>query len=119
MKGDDKVVLVRESASIGIVYLVVLLAFRIVFYRQDFLAVVSVVSGLFYLFVIPGIFIMWNYRQKFDFLERLVFGFALCAGCLGIVSYHMGLLGLHVKYHMLIIPPAIILAAVIFGYWKK
>jgi hypothetical protein len=41
-------------------------------------------------------------------LERLIIGTATSTAIIGISSYYLGLIGLHVKYHGIIIPAALI-----------
>ncbi|MBI2658934.1 hypothetical protein HYX05_02410 [Candidatus Woesearchaeota archaeon] len=46
-------------------------------------------------------------------MERFVIGIALSAGITGIFSYYLGLIGLNIKYHAVLLPSVIIIAGFI------
>ena len=54
-------------------------------------------------------------REKIDFIERFIIGIALAAGMIGIISYYVGLMGLNVKYHAIVLPLFLILIGLIFN----
>ncbi len=101
----------RESIYIGALFIIFLIIFKIIFFKESFFIVLRTVFSIFWLFVFPGYSIMLYWNEKLDFIERLVIGVALSAAVIGISSYYIGLAGLNIKYHGIILP----LALMIFG----
>lgn len=109
----------RELGHIGILFLIVLLIFKAAFFKESFLVLFRSVLALFWLFALPGYFIMLYWHDKLGFLERLVIGFAVAAGLTGILGYYLGLFGLHIKYHAILLPPVIMAAGYFLTAGKK
>lgn len=108
----------KEFGIIGVLFIVFLIVFKILFYKESFFVVVKTVFGLFWLFALPGFALMYYWHDKLDFLERLVIGVVFGAALVGSLSYYLGLLGLHAKYHGIILPLALLIVALII-VWKK
>ena len=109
----------KELWNIGLALLIGLIIFKIVFFNENLLVVLRLVLSLFWLFVIPGYFLMLYWRENLEFIERLVIGVALSAGIIGVSSYYIGLFGLNVKYHAYILPLIIILIGFTAAARKK
>ena len=99
----------KEIIYIGILFLIVLIIFRIVYFKDNFITSFRVVLSLFWLFALPGYSIMFYWREKLDFTERIIIGIALSAAIIGIFSYYFGLMGLNMKYHGILLPLILIL----------
>ena len=88
----------------------VFIVFQVVFYKtsliQNFLAVLS----LFFIFVLPGLFLTFCMRESFGFAERVVAGSLFAAAILGIATYYLGLWGLHIRISSWILPPVLMAA---------
>jgi len=108
----------KESFKLVILFVIILVAFKIVFYKENFLIVARTVASFFWLFVLPGFFLMYYWHEKINFLERFMIGIAFSASIIGIASYNLGLLGLHTKYHGILLPFAC-LALAAFIIWRK
>ncbi|MEK6984011.1 MAG: hypothetical protein AABX33_05535 [Nanoarchaeota archaeon] len=113
MKKEVFDILKKEFAYIGILFLTALIIFKIAFYKEGLMVVLVDVLSLLWLFVLPGYFVMLHWKDKIDFTERIIIGTALAVGVIGSSSYYLGLFGLHIKYHILILPTVIILASFI------
>ena len=100
----------EEAKRIGISALMVLIMFKAVFYSESLISIVKITMLFYWLFALPGFMIMCYWKEKIDFIERLVIGTLLGAGIFGMTSYYFGLLGVHVKY-MIIIAPALTIIA--------
>jgi len=98
----------KESAGVGILFVIFIVLFKLVFFKEDLAVVFRTVLSLFWLFIIPGYIIMLYWREKLGFVERLIIGTALSAALIGISSYYIGLIGLNIKFHMVILPIALI-----------
>lgn len=110
MKKEAFEVIKKEFKYVGLLFLAALVIFKIVFYKENFIVLVRYVLSLFWLFVLPGYAIMLYWMERLDFLERVIAGIALSAAITGISSYYIGLLGLNIKYHAVLLPLAVILA---------
>lgn len=111
--------LVNELKYIGILFVIGVIGFKICFYKESFVVVIRTVFSLFWLFVLPGFSLMYYWHDKLSFLERLIIGVALGAALIGSISYYLGLLGLHIKYHGIILPVLFLIVAFIIIVKKK
>lgn len=109
----------KEFKHIGVLLALGLVIFKIAFFKEELIVIFRYVLSLFWLFVLPGYFIMLYWAEKLDFVERLVVGTAVAAGVIGIFSFYLGLFGLNIKYHALSLPPIIITAGFIISTRKK
>lgn len=109
----------KEFAYIGIVLLLLLLSLKIAFYKESILVLIRTSISLFWIFILPGFTIMYYWNDKLDFLERLVIGVALGAAIIGISSYYIGLIGISLRYHLVILPSLLILTGVFLLFVRK
>ena len=109
----------KESVYLGAVFLVLLLILKIVFFKEDFTVLIRYAASLFWLFILPGYFAMLYYREKIEFMERIVIGFAVSAAVIGVFSYYIGLIGLNIKYHTFLLPLILIIAGIFFASKAK
>ena len=105
----------EELKYIGILFLAALIIFKIAFFKETFFILFRTVLSLFWLFALPGYFIMLYWREKLGFLERFIIGIALSAAIISIFSYYFGLIGLNIKYHAVALPLILILLCVIIN----
>ena len=108
----------REFAYILFLFLIALVIFKIAFFNENIMVLLRNVLSLFWLFVLPGYFIMMYWQEKIDFIERFFIGILLSAAIIGIASYYIGLLGLNIKYHAFVMPLALILIGLLIN-WKR
>ena len=94
---------------IGVLLLLASAIFKIVYFKDNIGVLFRYVISLFWLFVLPGYFIMLHWKEKLDFTERIIIGTALSAAIIGIFSYYIGLKGLNIKYHGIFMPIVIVL----------
>ncbi len=111
-------VIKKELMYIGLLFLIVLIIFKIAFFKENITIILRTVLSLFWLFVLPGYFIMFYWNEKINFIERFVIGIALSAAIIGIFSYYIGLMGLNIKYHAILLPVVLILIGVIINLRK-
>ena len=103
----------RELGYIGILFVLIFIIFKIIYFKNSFSDSLVFVASLFWMFVLSGYFIMFYWKEKLDFMERLIIGIALSAAVIGISSYYIGLTGLNIRYHGTILP----LAMIAIGLW--
>jgi len=94
----------KEAVYLLCLFLVGIVIFKILFYKENLFVVVRTVFALFWLFILPGFSIMCYWHEKLGFLERAFAGALMNAAIMGITSYYIGLLGLNIKYHGIILP---------------
>ena len=114
----SKETLKKEAIRISLVYMALIIIFQTVFYKENVLVTVRSVSSLVWLFILPGFMIMLYWHESLDFLQRLIIGTVLGAAITGLIGYNLGLLGMHIKYHGIILPLAMYAVAAII-IWKK
>ena len=102
----------KELQYVGILFLLVLIIFKIAFYKENLIVLFRNVLSLFWLFALPGYFIMLYWKEKLGFLERFIIGIALSAAIIGIFSYYISLIGLNIKYHAIVLPLVLILIGI-------
>jgi|SRR3989338_2636410 len=103
----------KESAYLLIAFAAFLIIFKIVFYNESMLNSIKISAALFWMFVLPGFFIMFYWNESIDFIERLIIGTALGLGIIGSASYYLGIMGLNIKYQTIILP----LCFILLGIW--
>ncbi len=99
----------KELLYVGIALIGLIVILKVAFYKESLFVVLKMALSLFWLFIVPGYFLMLFWKERLDFVSRFVLGTALCFAVMGILSYYAGLLGLHIKYHVWIFPPLLIL----------
>ena len=119
MKKETFNLLKKELMYISLLFLITIIIFKIAFFKERLVVLFKVVLSLFWLFILPCYFTMLYWCRKFEFMERLIIGTALSAGVIGILSYYIGLAGLNIKYHTILLPLAIIVAGLITAVMKK
>ena len=109
----------KELVNLGILLILFILIFKIVYFKESLFIVFRTVLSIFWLFVLPGYFIMFYWHEKLRFTERLIIGIAFSAAIIGIFSYYLGLIGLNIKYHGILLPIILILLGIFFIIRKK
>jgi len=109
----------KESAYIGILFLALLAIFKIAYYKEGFMILSRSAASLFWLFAVPGYSIMLYWREKLDFTERILIGIGVSAAVIGIFSYYLGLMGLDIKYHGILMPLVLLLIGLGINLRKK
>ncbi len=117
------VFLLKKEAKTGLIVLAaLLLVFKIVFYNESLLVVGRTVLGFFWLFVLPGYVLMLFWREKLDFLERLVLGTTAAVALISLASYYLtlaGLMGIHGQWVFLPMVIEAVTGGIIFYRLKK
>ena len=94
----------KEGLYVLYFFLISLLIFKIAFFNDSIVVTLRTVLSIFGLFVAPGYFIMLYWHEKLDFVQRMLVGVMLAAGLMGIISYYLGLTGLNIKFHTILLP---------------
>ena len=108
----------KEALYIGLLFLVIFIIFKLIYYKGQFLASLRIVASLFWMFVLPSYFIMFYWKEKLEFAERIIIGIAISAAVIGIFSYYLGVIGLNIAYHGILLPLIMIAIGLIIN-WRK
>lgn len=109
---------IKELKYLGILFLLALTAFKIAFFRENSIVLLRSVVAIFWLFVVPGYFLMLYWKNNLDFIERTVAGIGISAAIIGIFSYYISLAGLNLRFHAIVLPLIMIFAGVIINLKK-
>lgn len=109
----------KELLIIGAISIASLISFKLIFFKESFFAVLRAVAAVFWLLVLPGFFIMLYWHDELKLFERLIIGIAAGTSIIGLASYYFGLMGLHIKYHTILLPSAMIAIGIIMALNKK
>ena len=109
----------KEFSVVGVLFIVFLIVFKILFYKESLIIVIKTVFALFWIFVLPGFALMYYWHDKLNFLERLIIGITLSAALIGLLSYYLGLFGLNIKYHGFLLPILFLIIAFVIIVKKK
>ena len=101
----------KELKYLGILFILGIIIFKIAFYKESILQIVRTITSIFWLFILPGFGIMYYWHEKIEFPTRLILGIGLSAAVIGIASYYIGLFGLHIKYHTVLLPLVLLIIA--------
>ncbi len=107
-----------ELIRVGILFLIATIILKIIFYKQDLFTIIKTSLSLFWLFVLPGFILMYYWREKFDFITRLIIGTTLGMAVIGVIGYNLGILGINLTIQSIIIP-ALCIALGLFLLSKK
>lgn len=87
-----------DLKNLGITLLVLTVLVMCIFTNSSYLFNLKACLYFILIFVLPGYFIL----QGRPFVERLILGTILSLVIVGTLSYYLGLIGLHIKYHLVI-----------------
>lgn len=99
----------KEALYIGLLFLLILVTFKIIFYKEELIVIARFVLSFYFALVLPGFSLLLYWVEKLGFFERFVISIPLSAALVGILSYYIGILGVHIKYLSLILPIFLIL----------
>ena len=118
MKKEAFDLIKKGGVYLGLLFLLALAIFKIAFFKEDLLILLRAVLSLFWLFVIPGYLIMLYWKEKLGFIERFVIGIFVSASVVGISGYYLGLMGLNIKYHAVVLPIVLITIGILVNFRK-
>ena len=108
----------NELIYLIISFIVMIIIFKIAFINEGIAIILRTVSSLYFMFIVPGFALLYYWNDKLSFIERFVLSLAVSGAIIGIVSYYLGLAGLHIKYTIIHLPALIIIIAVLIN-WKR
>ena len=114
----------KELKIIGIIFIIAYIFFQIHYYKENIFTVIRLIIAHFYLFVIPGYFLMLPYIKKISFAYRLFIGAGLGYGAQSLISFMITLVfHMNMKTYYLITPLIFIFIGMYFSRkvikWSK
>jgi hypothetical protein len=85
---------------------------KIVLFKETTLNIFRLSFSLIYLYLIPGYLLLDLLGWQIDELEKMVIGFGIGFGIIGILVYHLDLV-IHMKYLAFLLP--LIIVGIYFG----
>jgi len=65
----------KELKYIGLIFVLSLIIFKIAFYKENLVVLFRSVLSIFWIFVLPGYFILVYWKEKIGFMERFIIGY--------------------------------------------
>ena len=97
----------------GLLVVALFVMLKIVFWNEQLVIVAKLCLLTVWMLFIPGYLLFYN--TKMEYLEKIIAGSLVSAAIIGLSSYYVGLLGLHIDYHIFVLPALLIL----FGAWRS
>ena len=107
MNQDKFKILRKDFEKIGMILLGVIIVFKILFHKESLFVILKLVLSFTWLIILPGFSLMYYWKLKF--VERFLIGIGLGTVCFGGLSYWLGLIGVHIKYHIVVLPIVLVL----------
>ena len=111
--------LLKELKGLGIIFIVLFLVLQVVFFKENPLIILRTSIAIFWMFILPGFSIIYYWKEKLGFVERSIISFAVSSGVIGTLSYYLGLLGLNILYHTILLPAVVIAIGVLVNIKKS
>ncbi|MBN1156904.1 hypothetical protein JXA85_04755 [Candidatus Woesearchaeota archaeon] len=109
----------KESMYLLGLLLAFMLVLKIVFHKEGFSVIIRTALSFFWLLVLPAFSIMYYWKKYLSFGERFIISIPLNAAVTGILSYNLGLIGLHSRYHGIVIPVVMLAVGTLIILKKK
>ena len=94
----------QELICILAIFILFLIVFSILFNKGNFTLTLRFIAVFFWLFALPGFFIMYYWHKNLDFIERLVIGTSLGFAIIGAIGYNFGLFSIKMSIQGIILP---------------
>ena len=75
---------------------------KVLFFKEDILTITRTVVAIFWILVLPGFWL--SYFLDLEFKERFVLSVAMSAVIVGVSSYYLGLIGIHITLSAKLLP---------------
>jgi uncharacterized membrane protein len=100
-------------------FVILVVIFKMVVFKESLLGIFITVVSLYWLYVLPGFFVLSYWKERFSILERLIMGFVVGIVVVSLPSYYLGVFGLHMSTHVFIPLVIIMIMSAIFYFKSK
>lgn len=104
-----------ELLLLLLILAVMIVIIKAAYYKESVILVIRTATALFWLFILPGYALTLYWRQKLDFIERIVIGTVALMALSGLISYYLGLIGLKIQNQTFLLPLAITAVSFLAG----
>tara|TARA_Y100000310_G_C20327117_1_gene643508 strand:- start:85 stop:444 length:360 start_codon:yes stop_codon:yes gene_type:complete len=94
----------KELVYLVVLFVVSIIVFKIGFFNEGIGSILKTVFSVFWILILPGFFILYKWHEKLHFLTRFIVSIGVGAALMGIGSYYLGIVGVHIKYHTIVLP---------------
>lgn len=101
------------------VFILVMIIFKIVYYNESILNIIRFLLALFWVYLLPGFFILSIWKDKFNSLERVIGGFAVGAAIIPLISYLLALINSQLRVITYVFPLLVLIFCLFVIYKKK
>jgi uncharacterized membrane protein len=102
-----KTALDKRIRNLLLIYVCTLLVWTIIFYKTSVLTNIRIITGIFYLYIIPG-YIILELFTKLSFEKKVALGFIIGYTINTIISYYLNFFFMIPLIYTLLLPPMII-----------
>jgi uncharacterized membrane protein len=119
MKKNIYELIKQEAMLLAVLFAAIFIILKIAFYKEEFATVLTLSGAIFWLFMLPGYCIMLIWKEQLDALSRTIMSLPISAATIGIVGYYLSLIGIHAKYHHILLPLTMIILPIGYIIWKE
>ena len=98
-----KISVPRDLYMLAGAFIALIIILKIVFINEDIPTIARFTASFFWLLVLPAFPLTYIYKNL-NFIERLSLSVVASAGLMGIGTYYLGLIGIHIRYSILLLP---------------
>ena len=107
---------ISEIAYLAAIFAAIIIIFKVAFYKEDILNIIKITSSFYWLYTLPGYAIMLNFTSVFDFKIRFILGNVVGIGTTAFISYLLGITGVNIIYHWMIVPEIVIIFSLLVKF---
>ncbi len=116
---NNKSRMIKELQYLALIFLLLLVIFKIHYYKESISVMLNLTFSHFYLFIIPGYCLMLYYFDKLEFYQRFAIGLGLGYGVQPLTLYLINVTTeVNILKYNYYISGTMIIIGVILGYWK-
>lgn len=105
----------KELKCLGLVFVLLAVAFKIAFYQESFIVVARTAFSVMWTFILPGFAVVYCWKSL-PFITRAIISIPVSAAIIGTASYYLALLGFNVNYHAAVLPLVVIMIGVMVNW---
>ena len=116
---ETKKTIIKELQYLALIFIVLLVIFKIHYYKESVIILLKLALSHFYLFIIPGYCLMLYYLKELEFYQRFVIGLGIGYGVQPLLLYLINVISeVNILKYNYYVSSAMIIFGIILGYWK-
>jgi uncharacterized membrane protein len=109
----------KEAVYVLLTIPILFTILEVAYFKEAIWGNILLAVSLFWMFILPGYCILSYWEKDLELIERIIIGTVLGIAVFGMISYALGFIPIHVKYHAYIIPPIVIIGGLMFKLSRK